>query len=251
MQIYIHRNNQQLGPFTEAEIKAQVASGVISPQDHVWWEGQANWIPLAQSSLMTPAAATIPGVSSMPVDPVISNAGGALQPTSKLAVWALVCAGLGIFCAITQIPAIILGHLSLAEIKKNPNLKGRSMAITALVIGYLWLFIVIVCVAISVFTAANSNVKDVFTTINAQLKAAEAAQATNSPDQSATNSGQTTNAPDQNTNSPDQSTNSAPATNSPDASMTNAPSTNAPDSTTNAPSTNAPDSATNAAPMSQ
>jgi hypothetical protein len=248
MQIYVHRNNQQLGPFTEAEIKAQLASGVISPQDHVWWEGQANWIPLAQSSLMAPAAVTIPGVSTIPVTPVVSNVGGSLQPTSKLAIWALVCGCLSLICNIfTAIPAIILGHMGLAETKRNPAVQGRGLAMAGMIIGYIitTLTVAYFVIVFVVLASMGNQVKDVFTTINAQLKAAEAAQATNSADQSATNSDQTTNAPDQNsptpapTNSPDQSTNNAPATNSPDASATNAP------------STNAPDSPTNAAPMSQ
>ena len=50
MQIYIHRNNEQLGPFTEAEVRAQLASGAISPQDHVWWQGQPGWVPLVEEA---------------------------------------------------------------------------------------------------------------------------------------------------------------------------------------------------------
>ena len=63
MQYYITRNNQQLGPFTEAEVKAQLAAGTISPQDHVWWQGQQGWIPLVQSSLMAPIT---PGLTPPP-----------------------------------------------------------------------------------------------------------------------------------------------------------------------------------------
>src|SRR5260221_4284481 len=89
MQIYIHRNNQQLGPFTEAEIKAQLASGTISPQDHVWWQGQQGWIPLAQSPLasgLPPGAPAIPGaVAAVPSSHIT------LEKTSNLAIAALAC----------------------------------------------------------------------------------------------------------------------------------------------------------------
>jgi hypothetical protein len=241
MQIYIHRNNEQLGPFTEAEVRAQLASGAISPQDHVWWQGQANWMPLDQSPLLAPGF-TAP--------PVVATA----QETSKLAIWSLVCGCLSLICnLLTAIPAIILGHMGLSETKKNPALQGRGMAMAGMIIGYVITaltvaYLVLVCV---VFASMGNQVKDIFKTINSQLAAA---QATNSADQSATNSDQTTNATDSNTPAP-ATTNSAPAsTNSPDQSTNSAPATtNSADSSTNTPtpSTNASGSTTNAAPMNQ
>lgn len=246
MQIYIHHNNQQIGPFTEAEVKAQLAAGTISPQDHVWWQGQQDWVPLSQTALGGGGTPVIPGASSIPT---VSSPGGlVVQPTSKLAIWALVCGCLSfVFSLFASIPAIILGHMGLKEIKKNPGMQGHGMALAGLILGYAFTLLlpIISIIAISVLIALGNQVKDTFKTIDAQLKAA---QSTNSADQSATNSDQTTNAPDQNTptatptNSPDQSTNSAPA----------APTS--PDTSTNSstPSTNAPDSSpTNAAPMSQ
>lgn len=230
MQIYIHRNNQQLGPFTEAEIKAQLASGAISPQDHVWWQGQANWMPLGQSPLMAPGTPVIPGAPPAP------NPTGTPQPTSKLAIWALILGCLSLLCnLLTAIPAIILGHMGLAETKKNPAIQGRSMAMAGMIIGYIitTLTVAYFILVFVVLASMSGQVKDVFKTITSQIAAAQAAQATNSDEQPATTPDQTTNAPDQTTpapattNTPDQSTNSAPA------------------------STNAPDSATNTAPMTQ
>ena len=63
MQLYVNRNNQQLGPFTEAEVKAKLASGELSLLDHVWWPGQATWMPLGQSPYggVVPPAFPIPG----------------------------------------------------------------------------------------------------------------------------------------------------------------------------------------------
>jgi len=261
MQIYIHRNNEQLGPFTEAEVKAKLASGAISLQDHVWWQGQANWVQLGQSPLVTPGFSAPPGIAGAP------SAGEGVPITSKLAIWALVCGCLSLLCGIfASIPAIILGHMGRSEIKKNPALQGGGMAMAGMILGYVFTtLIVIYLISIVVLLSMGNNVKDIFKTINAQLNAA---QATNSADQSATTPDQTTNAPEQTTpapattNTPDQSTNSAPAaTNTPDQSTNSAPAvTNTPDQSTNSapaatnsptPSTNAPDSSTNAAPMSQ
>ena len=238
MQIYIHRNNQQLGPFTEAEIKAQLTAGAISLQDHVWWQGQADWAPLSQTPYggsVAPGTPVVPGIPPSEAYPAGANA-----PTSKLAIWALVCGCLSVvFSLLASIPAIVLGHLGLNQIKKNPGLRGHGMALAGLILGYVFtvLLPIISIIAISVLIALGNQVKTVFSTINSQL-AAE--QTTNSPDQTSTTPDQSTPAP-ATTNSPDQSTNSAPA------------STNSPASSTNSstPSTNAPDSSTNAAPMNQ
>lgn len=202
MQIYIHRNNQQFGPFTEDEIKAQLAAGTISPQDHVWWQGLANWMPLSQSPLVATLAPSATGT------PVVPYPNATVPTTSKLAIWALVCGCLSLLLGLlTSIPAIILGHLGLSKIKKNPVLQGRSMALAGLIIGYsiTSLMILIPVVAISVLLALGNQVKGTFKTINVQ---SNAAQMQNSQDN--TDNNQTTNSPDQSTNSPDSSTNSTP-----------------------------------------
>jgi hypothetical protein len=234
MQIYVHRNNQQLGPFTEAEIRAQLAAGTISPQDHVWWQGQANWLPLGQSSLMTPGATAAPGV---PLPPPVGAIHG--QTISQFAIWSLVCGCLSILCGLlTSIPAIILGHMGLAEIKRNPALQGRGMATAGLIIGYVFLGLSIILIGCFVILSTlGGSVKDAFKTLNAQLNAGEASTNT---DDSTTNSDQSTNAADQPTATPTPASSPDPSTNSPTATPLS------PDS-----STNSADSSTNAAPASQ
>jgi hypothetical protein len=249
MQIYIHRNNQQLGPFTETEVKAQLASGAISLQDHVWWEGQQGWVPLSQSFLATQAG--VPPVPTTAAPAVPAPAGG---KTSGLAIASMVCGIVGLFCGLLSIAAIVLGHLSRAEIKKNPSLQGSGFALTGLILGYVWLPIYICIFVFYFLVALGQQVKTVQNEMQPQSV------------QSTTNSDQTTNAADQSipvtTNSPDQSTNSTPATtNSPDQSTNSTPATtNSPDQSTNSapaatnsptPSTNAPDNSTNTAPMTQ
>jgi hypothetical protein len=265
MRIYIHRNNEQLGPFTEAEVKAQLVSGAISPQDHVWWQGQANWIPLGQSPLAAPGVATaVPPVApasqtANPTVPTLQN-----ERTSGLAMASLIVGIVSILtCGILSIPAVILGHLGLSATKK-PDVQGRGLAVAGLVLGYVQL--VIVGVVFFFFSASVLALVGlghaVQKTIDQQNQIFNSLT-NNSADQSTSNSGPITNAPEQTTpapattNTPDQSTNSAlAATNAPDQS-TNSPtsSTNSPDSNTHAPatSTNTPDNSTstNAAPMTQ
>jgi len=52
MQIFIARNNQQLGPFDLATIQAQLSDGSLAPTDLAWYEGSAGWAPLS----------TVPGI---------------------------------------------------------------------------------------------------------------------------------------------------------------------------------------------
>lgn len=46
MATYISQNNQQVGPFEDAEILASLAAGRCSPEDLAWREGMAAWVPL-------------------------------------------------------------------------------------------------------------------------------------------------------------------------------------------------------------
>jgi xanthine/uracil permease len=45
------------------------------------------------------------------------------------------------FGIITAIPAIVLGHISLSKHKKNPEYKGRKIAIAGIILGYLGIFV--------------------------------------------------------------------------------------------------------------
>jgi len=206
MQIYIHRNNQQLGPYTEDEIKAQLASGAISQQDNVWWEGQTNWMPLGQSPLATtliPAPRLTPSVVPNPLagTPSAPHLNSNIPKTSQTAIWALVCGCCSILCSLlTSIPAIILGHMALAETKRDPQIQGRGMAIAGTILGYVFTtFIILYFACIMLFLILGKNVSANFKNIEAQIKAA---QETNSTDENANSPDQSTNSSDSNTNSP-------------------------------------------------
>lgn len=208
MQIYIHRNGQQLGPFTEAEVKAQLASGAISLLDHVWWQGQANWIPLGQSPLGTttpplPPASTPLRPSPLPGAPNIPYHLTNVTQTSNLATWSLVFGLLGLFCCflgpLVAIPAVIFGHMSLAEIKRNPAMSGRGMAIAGLILGYLTILLFCLGMLSALVQGTLGNqVKETFKTIDAQLNHSQ----TPNPQDSSTSDSSSNNAnPDSSTNS--------------------------------------------------
>jgi hypothetical protein len=59
------------------------------------------------------------------------------QPTSGLAIGAMICGIAEIFTlGFAAIPAVILGHLARAQIKRTGE-RGDGMAIAGLILGYL------------------------------------------------------------------------------------------------------------------
>lgn len=68
---------------------------------------------------------------------------------------------LGVFCCLTSIPAIILGHIGLREAKKTES--GRKMAIIGTVLGYLGVLIPIVAgVALFCFGGKPIGIRDIY-----------------------------------------------------------------------------------------
>jgi hypothetical protein len=85
----------------------------------------------------TPGPTPVPGSSIATPPPVIGDA-----PTSGKAIASLVC-GVFTFFLPASIAAIILGHISLSEIRKSAGrIGGRGIAITGLVLGYLGLAVI-------------------------------------------------------------------------------------------------------------
>jgi hypothetical protein len=48
MEIYVQKNNQQLGPFPESKIKDGLDAGEFQATDLVWYEGLSEWISIAR-----------------------------------------------------------------------------------------------------------------------------------------------------------------------------------------------------------
>jgi hypothetical protein len=176
MQLYLHQHGQQSGPFTEAEIREKLTSGAVDAQDLVWWEGQPAWVMLGTtpfadaSSVPTPPPHSLSGAPSPAPTTVTSAPTPILTPaaprTSGLAIGSLVC-GLGspLLC-LTFIPAIILGHLALNDIRRKPGTQGRGLALTGLILGYGWP--VLALAAMGVLMALGQQVKTIFATIESQ-----------------------------------------------------------------------------------
>src|SRR5436189_3494886 len=133
MQILVHRQGQQLGPFSLEELRAALAAGTVGSEDLAWWDGAPSWIPVR----------TVPGLS----------AGGSSSPDdgSTLAVCSLVFGIVSFLCGIfSGIPAIICGHMALSRKNRAGISSGRGLAIAGLVMGYLGVVIATIAIGAAI-----------------------------------------------------------------------------------------------------
>jgi len=97
-----------------------------------------------------------PGVT--PVDPQVAF--GLPPETSGKAVFSLIC---GIFFIILplSIVAVIFGYIALSEIRKNPGrLKGRALAITGIVLGYVGVLFMVAFIGLGIYEIRKAG-KDI------------------------------------------------------------------------------------------
>ena len=48
MEIYITKHGQQIGPFSEEEVRGRLESGNAKGMDLAWCEGRSDWVPLSE-----------------------------------------------------------------------------------------------------------------------------------------------------------------------------------------------------------
>ncbi len=66
MNILVAKNGSQLGPFSETDIRAKLASGEFSPTDYAWHEGLTAWSPLSELVANAPASSPAPAPAASP-----------------------------------------------------------------------------------------------------------------------------------------------------------------------------------------
>jgi S1-C subfamily serine protease len=72
MEIWIHRNGQFAGRFSESDIRAKIADGSFSPTDLAWNEAKSSWQPVSEFLAAVPAATSV-GASSTAAAPAKEN----------------------------------------------------------------------------------------------------------------------------------------------------------------------------------
>lgn len=153
MNWFYSKDGQQLGPVPFSEIERLLAEGQITEDSLVWQQGSPNWVKLStvlSATAPAPAAPPIPEAPTAPSIPAYTAPAAAATTTtavvapktSGFAITSLVLSVLGLFCCTTlilNIGGIVFGHLALNQIKKDPTIGGRGLAIAGLIIGYLGL----------------------------------------------------------------------------------------------------------------
>lgn len=145
---YYGRTGAPEGPVDEATLRERVVAGLIPADTLVWKRGMAEWQPLSAHPEWSALVVRDPVVSGPLESPQSTEQlfvptglpvpQGNMRRTSGLAIASLVCGLMGfITCFITAIPAVICGHLALSEMRRDPQVDGRGMAIVGLVTGYL------------------------------------------------------------------------------------------------------------------
>lgn len=141
-------NGLQFGPVDDAGIRQLIASGRVTPATLIWREGMPAWLPLAKVPEL--AQSMVPYASYY-----------APPPTSGLAIASMVCGLVGFmlcyFCALLGIPAVICGHMALKQMNEAPlPMSGRGMALTGLILGYLWIGLTLLAIFFGAVTAFSS-----------------------------------------------------------------------------------------------
>src|SRR5438874_3998449 len=77
MEIWVHRNGQYAGRFSESAIREKVADGSLSAADLAWDETKSAWKPIAEFLAAFPAAKTDPSPS------LSSSSASSPSPTSS------------------------------------------------------------------------------------------------------------------------------------------------------------------------
>lgn len=153
MQIYIGKNGQQLGPFTEEQVRQRLATGEFSATDLAWQEGASNWRPVGEMIFTASSApAKAPGIAKasfiigLVTGPfwllVVGIAAFLVMANKPTTDPAMVLAGLGMFALLfVNIAGIILAAVGFRQ--RNGNWAswwglGLNVAQILLIIG-LWI----------------------------------------------------------------------------------------------------------------
>lgn len=77
MQIHIHRDGQQYGPYSPEDITKHLRDGTLRSNDLAWYEGCSDWIPLSN----VPGVTTPSRLPATPPPPITT------RPPSEFALW--------------------------------------------------------------------------------------------------------------------------------------------------------------------
>jgi hypothetical protein len=149
MQIYVTKNQNRLGPYSVADVRARLAAGQFTASDFGWHEGLTNWLPLGQLLVPFPAgpgelastalkssgfakASFVIGILSIPLWLVIlAVAAVSVSRGETKESPILIIAGLAMFGAM----AVNLAGAVLGIVPLTRRVSNKWMAVTGLILN--------------------------------------------------------------------------------------------------------------------
>ena len=142
MELYLHQNGEQVGPYTEEQIISMVSSGELSRDDIIWHEGLAEWQPI-QSVVSLPAPIA-PQPAPVPQAQTASHQPAQVETNVKQGaiIGGWVCFGLGLICMFISLfmfflygPFFLVAFiLSIVAMSQRRVLGGVVLLVATLVV---------------------------------------------------------------------------------------------------------------------
>jgi Domain of unknown function (DUF4190)/GYF domain 2 len=146
----IGADQKEYGPVSSDQLRQWVTEGRVNGQTKVQAAGAAEWKMMSEVpefAVLFPKSPP-PPVRSAPITPLPPA-----PSTSQMAVWAMVLGIIGVLCCQILSPvAIVLGAVSLSQLKSHPEMTGRGFAIAGIVLGVLSLLMVLAAILLLMFT---------------------------------------------------------------------------------------------------
>ena len=143
MQLYLYRNDQQEGPYTEEQLRIMVKSGAVSQTENAWYEGLSEWQPLEKIiSFASTRPAFRPPKQSDNQKQVISQ-----KPLNKIIFFVLAASLLlNVVCVLllfaSQNRSRVSSSENLALSEDRPTEKqGKSVLLDAIKTLIIWVYI--------------------------------------------------------------------------------------------------------------
>jgi hypothetical protein len=177
--IYIHHDNEQVGPFTEEKIRRYLEEGRIQPTTLAWVEGAADWKPISEmlglASTTPPPVQAQPQPQTQPQQQQIPAYAAPQAPQQNhqanpkkliLASWLMI----GVTCLVALIPGVgfltwiiafpvllvtfILGILTLT---KGRTMQGVMILLTSLIAAPVFLVVAPIVTTAGAVAASDSG----------------------------------------------------------------------------------------------
>jgi uncharacterized RDD family membrane protein YckC len=149
MEVWIGRDGERHGPYTEADIRQWLASGEVSPADLGWYEGLADWQPL---SVLFPQAQAEPSEAAR-VPPLPANTDRALDDVAsfwkRVGAWvidylilllptAIIALAMGAPAAFEHFVSQVESGVAPIVAAADYSLAVRPAAMRSLLVGFIY-----------------------------------------------------------------------------------------------------------------